>query len=72
VLYDYDRKSKQGFAYLPRSKNRGGGNLNAGSLYRGGIEGHWFYATDAWLSFVERIIDKATNIGRVSAVGGVE
>jgi hypothetical protein len=61
VLYDYDRKSKQGFVYLPRVKEPWWGNLNGGSIYRGGIEGHWFHATDAWLSFVESILDKATS-----------
>jgi len=62
VLYDYDRKSKQGFVYLPRVKEPWWGNLNGGSIYRGGIEGHWFHATDAWLSFVEPILDKATSV----------
>lgn len=60
VLYDYNRKSKQGFVYLPRVEERWLGNLNCGSICRGnGIEGHWFHATDAWLSFVEAIIDKS-------------
>jgi hypothetical protein len=61
VLYDYDRKSKQGFVYLPRVEEPWLGNLNCGSICRGnGIEGHWFHATDAWLSFVEPILDKAS------------
>ncbi|MBV8841811.1 MAG: hypothetical protein JO307_03270 [Bryobacterales bacterium] len=58
VLYDYDRKSKQGFVYLPRI-NEPWGDLNGGSIYRGkGVEGHWFRATEAWQSFVQPILDK--------------
>ena len=65
VLYDYDRKSKQGFVYLPRVNERWLGYLNCGSICRGnGIEGHWFHATDAWLSFVEPILDKAASVVR--------
>lgn len=61
VLYDYDPKSGQGFVYLPNT-NESWGNLNGGSIYRGsGIEGHWFHATDAWRSFVQPIIAKATS-----------
>jgi hypothetical protein len=62
VLFDYDRKSKQGFVYLPRVKEPWWGNLNCGSICRGnGIEGHWFHAADAWLSFVEPILHEATS-----------
>jgi len=62
VLYDYDGTSKQGFVYLPRIKEAWG-DLNGGSIYHGnGIEGHWFHATDAWRSFVEPILDKATSV----------
>ena len=62
VLYDYDRKAKRGFVYLPRFKEPWG-ELNCGSICRGtdngGIEGHWFHATDTWTSFVEPILDEA-------------
>jgi hypothetical protein len=62
VLFDYDRNYKQGFVYLPRIKEPWG-DLNGGSIYHGnGIEGHWFHATDAWQSFVEPILDKATSV----------
>jgi hypothetical protein len=61
VLYDYDRRSKQGFVYLPRS-GEPWGDLNEGSIWHGsGIEGHWFHATDAWQSFLEPILAKATS-----------
>ena len=60
VLYDYNRKSKQGFVYLPRIREPLG-DLNCGSICRGNdIEGHWFHATDAWTSFAEPILDKAS------------
>ena len=60
VLYDYNRKSKQGFVYLPRIREPWGG-LNCGSICRGNdIEGHWFHATGAWTSFAEPILDKAS------------
>ena len=63
VLYDYDRRSKQGFVYLPGVKEPWWGNLNCGSICRGnGIEGHWFHATDAWLNFVEPIVDRAISV----------
>jgi hypothetical protein len=59
VLYDYDRKAKRGFVYLPRIKEPWG-DLNCGSIYHGkDIEGHWFHARDTWTGFVEPIIDKA-------------
>jgi hypothetical protein len=65
VLYDYDRKAKRGFVYLPRIKEPWG-DLNCGSIYRGNdINGHWFHATDTWTSFVEPILDKAApSVGR--------
>jgi hypothetical protein len=65
VLYDYDRKAKRGFVYLPRIKEPWG-DLNCGSIYHGKhIEGHWFHATDTWTGFVEPIIDKAApTVGR--------
>jgi hypothetical protein len=63
VLYDYDRKSKQGFVYLPRVGEPWWGNLNGRSIYRGnGVEGHWFHATNAWLIFVGPILDKAASV----------
>ncbi|MBV9505188.1 MAG: hypothetical protein JO323_09315 [Acidobacteriia bacterium] len=61
VQYDYDRKSEQGFVYLPRVEEQWGG-LNGRSIYRGGIEGRWFHATDAWRGFVEPILAKATSV----------
>jgi alkanesulfonate monooxygenase SsuD/methylene tetrahydromethanopterin reductase-like flavin-dependent oxidoreductase (luciferase family) len=61
VLYDYDRKAKRGFVYLPRIKEPWGG-LNGGSIYRGNtIEGHWFHSSDAWQSFVEPILGAAAS-----------
>ncbi|HEY7391014.1 MAG TPA: hypothetical protein VH640_21030 [Bryobacteraceae bacterium] len=63
VLYDYDRQSKQGFVYLPRVEEPWWGGLNGSSIYRGNdIEGHWFYANDAWQNFVEPILGKATSV----------
>ena len=60
VLYDYDRRSEQGFVYLPRIEEPWA-ELNGGSIYHGhDIEGHWFHATDAWRSFVEPILARAT------------
>ena len=59
VLYDYDRKAKRGFVYLPRFKEPWG-DLNCRSICRGNdIPGHWFHATDTWISFVEPILEKA-------------
>jgi hypothetical protein len=58
VQYGYDGKSKQGFVYLP-GFNETWGHLNGGSIYRGNsIDGHWFRASDAWLRFVQPILDK--------------
>lgn len=65
VMYVYDDNSKQGFVYLPSIKEPWG-NLNSNLIYHGnGIEGHWFRATDAWLSFVEPILDKTTPVASV-------
>ncbi|HTA44872.1 MAG TPA: hypothetical protein VK789_20630 [Bryobacteraceae bacterium] len=62
VLYEYDRQSNQGFVYLPRIKEPWGA-VNGGSIHHGnGIEGHWFYATDAWQNFVAPILDMTISV----------
>jgi hypothetical protein len=45
----------QGFVYLP-GKGDQWQELNWGSIYRGGLEGHWFRATRVWQDAVVPLI----------------
>jgi len=55
VRYEYDPMRSQGFVYLP-GKGDQWQELNWGSIYRGGLEGHWFRATRAWQDAVVPLI----------------
>ena len=55
VWYEYDPAGSQGFVYLPGKGDRWH-ELNGGSIYRGGPEGHWFRATRAWQDAVVPLI----------------
>ena len=55
VLYEYDPAGSQGFVYLPGKGDRWH-ELNEGSIYRGGLEGHWFRANRAWQDAVVPLI----------------
>jgi len=55
VFYEYDASSKQGFVYLP-GKGEQWHDRNISTLYRPDAEGHWFFATDGWTSFVGPLI----------------
>ena len=58
VSYVYDPEAGQGFVYLP-GKNDAWYRLNTSSIFRGGLEGNWFRATDDWVRFAMRRMAEA-------------
>lgn len=60
VTYAYAPSSDHGFIYLP---GRGDAQykLNGATIYHGPwVDGHWFFATESWETFVRPLIVKAT------------
>jgi hypothetical protein len=57
VYYEYDPSSEQGYVYLP-GKTDEWYRLNTSSIFRGGIEGNWFFATSEWQKFVRPLIEQ--------------
>jgi hypothetical protein len=55
VSYVFDAQTSQGFVYLP-GKDDERYSLNVATIYRHGLEGHWFRATSAWDNFVKPLI----------------
>ena len=59
VTYAYAPSSEHGFIYLP-GKGEPLYNLNGGTIYHGAqVDGHWFFATESWETFVRPLIAKA-------------
>jgi len=56
VQYSHDRASGRGFVYLPgRSDHYYFRNVRT-ILHGDNLEGHWFYATDAWYDAVNHLL----------------
>ena len=56
VLYEHEPASGRGFVYLPgRSDDYYGRNVRT-ILHGHNLEGHWFYATDAWRNAVNHLL----------------
>lgn len=56
VLYEHEPDSGRGFVYLPgRSDNDYFRNVRT-ILHGHGLEGHWFYATEAWQTAVNPLL----------------
>ena len=58
VSYDYNPSTELGYIYLPGKADEWY-QLNTSSIYRRGLEGNWFVATNAWQAFARPIIARA-------------
>jgi hypothetical protein len=47
VYYEWDPVRAEGYVYLPGRADKFF-SLNVSSIYRNGMNGHWFRATAAW------------------------
>jgi hypothetical protein len=65
VYYEYDPSSEQGYVYLP-GKIDEWYQLNTCSIFRGGLEGNWFFATSEWQKFVRPLIERAAAESRAT------
>ena len=57
VLYEVDDDVPRGYVYLPSYPDDDFGQWNTFQIYRG-VEGNWFYATQAWDELVRPLISK--------------
>ncbi|MBI3471218.1 MAG: hypothetical protein HY013_07665 [Candidatus Solibacter usitatus] len=58
VSYAYDTSTEEGYVYLP-GKADPQYRVNSSSIFRGGLEGNWFYSTSAWRKFMTPILARA-------------
>jgi hypothetical protein len=56
VLYVQDASTGQGYVYLPTGTDDERYGVNTSSIYRGGLERHWFRATDSWDSVAAPLV----------------
>jgi len=59
VLYGRSPANGRGYIYVPTGKDDQAYAVNTSSICRGGLERHWFHATDAWDSVAQRLIAQA-------------
>ena len=65
VSYEYDPSTDQGYVYLPGKADRWY-PLNTFSIFRGGLEGYWFFATSGWTKFARPLLERARAEGLAS------
>jgi hypothetical protein len=56
VVYEHDPSTGHGYVYLPTDKDDQRYGANTASIYRGGLERHWFRATSEWETVVGPLI----------------
>src|SRR5262249_19701032 len=65
VYYEYDPAAEQGYVYLPGKADEWY-RLNTFSIFRGGLEGNWFFASSDWQKFAQPLMERAIAGSRAS------